>query len=92
MALANLAELATGLALLNGLPENTRGILTGFSIEYLKKARGLLQAECRCEPPECNAQREYTLQGIVTDLAGERVALAHAHWLIGPAKAGGHAD
>lgn len=92
MALANLAELATGLALLNGLPDNTRGILTGFSIEYLKKARGLLQAECRCEVPPGNAQRAYTLQGVITDRSGACVAVAKACWLIGPAAHVAHAD
>ena len=46
MALGNLGEMVTGLALMNSLPDKTRGILTGFSIRYLKKARGMLSADC----------------------------------------------
>src|SRR5947208_2244132 len=34
VALMNLAEMATGLALSYGLPAATRGILTGLSMEY----------------------------------------------------------
>ncbi len=45
MALANLGEMVTGLALMNSLPDSARGILTGFAVDYLKKARG--RADCR---------------------------------------------
>lgn len=86
MALCNLAEMATGLALLNGLPAGARGILGGFSIVYLKKARGLLNAECRCEVPADNRQQELELTGEIRDEAGDVVALAKARWLIGPEK------
>ena len=58
MALADLGEMATGLALMNSLPEQARGILKHFHIDYLKKARGLLTADCRCEIPDGNQQRE----------------------------------
>ena len=37
MALASLRKLASGLALVNSLPVRVRTILTGFSIDYLKK-------------------------------------------------------
>jgi acyl-coenzyme A thioesterase PaaI-like protein len=84
MALANLAEMATGLALMNSLPEQARGILTGFHMEYLKKARGRLCAECRCEIPADNREREYELGGEVRDAGGELVARCRAHWLVGP--------
>jgi len=86
MALANLGEMVTGLALLNSLPDRTRGILTGFSISYLKKARGTLTAECRCEIPNSGDTCELTLTGIIHDTAGDTVATAEARWLIGPEK------
>ena len=84
MALANLAELATGLALMNSLPDQARGILAGFTIDYLKKARGRLRAECRCEIPDSNAEREYLLTGEILNTDDEVVAIARARWLVGP--------
>jgi len=86
MALANLGEMVTGLALMNSLPDRARGILTGFDIDYLKKARGRLTAECRCEIPADNSEREYQLTGEIRDAAGDIVSLAKARWLVGPEK------
>jgi acyl-coenzyme A thioesterase PaaI-like protein len=88
MALANLGELVTGLALLNSLPDGARGILTGFGMDYLKKARGRLAAECRCEIPADNTGQEYDLTGEIRDAHGDVVAIARARWLVGPAAAG----
>jgi acyl-coenzyme A thioesterase PaaI-like protein len=86
MALVNLAELASGLAMLCGLPNNTRGIVTGFSIEYVKKARGRIFAESSFDPPADNTEREYEIEVILKDMAGEDVATAKAKWLVGPAE------
>lgn len=86
MALANLAELVTGLALMNSLPDGARGILAGFSIDYLKKARGTLRAECRCEIPASNVEHEYLLTGEILNADQEIVAIARARWLVGPDK------
>jgi acyl-coenzyme A thioesterase PaaI-like protein len=88
MALANLGELVTGLALMNSLPDNTRGILTAFSIEYLKKARGRLTAECRCPVPVDNTEQTVTLGGEIADLSGDIVTRVEARWLIGPQEDG----
>jgi acyl-coenzyme A thioesterase PaaI-like protein len=84
MALANLGEMVTGLALMNSLPEQARGILAGFEMDYLKKARGRLVAECHCEVPSDNTEREYILGGEIRDAAGDVVAVARARWRIGP--------
>lgn len=84
IALCNLGEMATGLALMNSLPDKTRGILAGLSIEYLKKARGKLVAECRCEIPTDNTEKEYELVGEIRDMEHDMVAVVHARWLIGP--------
>jgi acyl-coenzyme A thioesterase PaaI-like protein len=82
IALGNLGEMATGLALLNGLPENTRAILTGLEVSYRKKARGRLTAECSCLIPETGG--EYVLSGEIRDSTGETVAVVTARWLTGP--------
>ena len=86
MALANLGEMASGLALMNGLPENARGILAGFNIEYLKKARGELLAECRCEVPATNSEREVEVLCEIRNTDGDIVTMVRAQWLIGPEK------
>ena len=84
VALVNLAEAASGLAMMCGLPRNMRGILVGFSIDYMKKARGTLIAECTAPAPEPGVRREYELEATVRDEAGDIVATARPRWLIGP--------
>ncbi len=84
IALANLAEATSGLALMVGLPEHARGILVGFEIEYTKKARGLLVAECACGVPEVTESREHGIEVEIRDRAGDVVARAKARWLLGP--------
>ena len=86
MALANLGEMSTGMALMNGLPDNTRGILAGFHVNYLKKARGMLVAECHCTVPENNHEREIEVLCEIRDATGIVVTEVRAHWLIGPEK------
>ena len=86
IALSNLAEMVTGLTLLNSLPDDTRGILTSIQIQYHKKARGVLTAECVCEIPDTNEEREIQLSGEIKDEANEVVASATATWRIGPEK------
>ena len=86
IALMNLAELSTGLAVLSATPKDARGILTGLSMDYLKKARGKLVAECRCEIPATSERKEYRVRGEIRDATGELVAEANARWLIGPAR------
>jgi acyl-coenzyme A thioesterase PaaI-like protein len=85
VALVNLAEVTTGLALLTALPAEARGILTGFSITYLKKARGRLMAECRCGLPDTSHDAEHDVAATITDAAGDVVARATARWRLGPA-------
>jgi uncharacterized protein (TIGR00369 family) len=46
MALANLAEMTGNLALLAALPDANNMIVTGFAIDYVKKARGAIVATC----------------------------------------------
>jgi uncharacterized protein (TIGR00369 family) len=84
IALMNLAEVTSGLALTYALPVGARAILTGLSIEYRKKARGTLTAEATLEPPRTDERREYEFESSIRDEAGDVVAVARARWLVGP--------
>lgn len=84
IALANLAEVTSGLAMVVGLPEGARSIVTGFSIQYLKKARGPLTAECSTSIVDASVESEHQIESVVRDSAGDVVAKATAHWLVGP--------
>jgi acyl-coenzyme A thioesterase PaaI-like protein len=82
VALVNLAEVTSGTAMLMSLPPGIRGIVTSLSTTYLKKARGRLTAECRCEVPEVLDQLSFDLNTDVRDEAGDVVARATVTWLL----------
>jgi uncharacterized protein (TIGR00369 family) len=84
VALANLAELSTGLALNYALPPDARSILKGLCMEYHKKARGTLTATCDAPVPQSSEEREYQLEAAIRDEAGEVVATARVRWRVGP--------
>lgn len=84
IALINLGEVASGLAVLAGVPDEARGILTHLSIEYLKKARGPIVAESAVDPPEWRTPAEHAVAAVLTDEAGDVVARVTARWKIGP--------
>lgn len=84
VALMNLAEAATGLALLYGMPDGLRSILTGLSIEYHKKARGTLTAEANAPALAPGHDGELEVEGTIRDADGDVVATARARWKVGP--------
>ena len=84
VALMNLAEMATGLALNVGLPDDAWAILVHLEIDYVKKARGTLTSEGTAEPPKTNERREVEVSAVIRDAAGDVVARAAARWLVGP--------
>jgi acyl-coenzyme A thioesterase PaaI-like protein len=84
IALINLGEIASGLAMLSGLPDEARGIVTRLSIEYLKKARGTTTAECTVVPPDWRVSGEHDAVATLKDLEGDVVARVCARWKIGP--------
>jgi acyl-coenzyme A thioesterase PaaI-like protein len=88
VALANLAELTSGLAVAAHLPATSRGILTALRIDYLKKARGTLTAECRSALPE-GGDGTFDVSASIRDAAGDEVARATATWKVGPARPAG---
>jgi acyl-coenzyme A thioesterase PaaI-like protein len=88
IALANLAEVTSGLAMTTGLPATVRSIVTGLEVTYLKKARGTLTAECACDIPTSVTDRlEVPVSATVRDQAGDIVVTATARWLLSPAQA-----
>jgi acyl-coenzyme A thioesterase PaaI-like protein len=84
IALMNLGELATGLATVASLPAASRSILTGLSMEYLKKARGTIAAVCDVTILKTAERTEHSVHGTLTDESGAVVARVTARWLVGP--------
>lgn len=84
IALINLAEATSGLAMNFALPDTVRGIVTKLEIEYLKKARGTLTAECACGVPDVQEDQELLVTADIQNEAGEVVARATVTWRVGP--------
>ena len=93
IALANLGEVTSGLAMITAAPSESRSILVGLSVTYLKKARGTLQATCRCpvtapvvESTEPVVEStEQVVEAEITDGTGAVVATVKATWRLSPA-------
>jgi len=87
IALVNLGEVTSGLAMLSALPPGVRSIVTGLSIEYLKKARGRLEAESIVQAPEnITESTETEVVAEIRDRSGEVVARCTVRWLLSPQK------
>jgi len=84
IALANLAELAGNVALFYSLPDDARFIVSGIEIEYVKKARGTITAIGESPVPRTSARAAYDVTVTMRDAAGEEVAHAILHSLVGP--------
>ncbi len=84
IALANLGELTTGLAMSTALPPTVRGIPTQLTIEYEKKARGRLTTECHCTVPRVTEPVDHTACANIVDAEGDVVARVTVRWRLGP--------
>jgi acyl-coenzyme A thioesterase PaaI-like protein len=84
IALVNLGELATGLAVLSTLSAGMRGIVLDIQAEYLKKARGRITAIAEFElPPLLQDDTACKVEACLQDQSGEIVTRVRATWLIG---------
>jgi acyl-coenzyme A thioesterase PaaI-like protein len=83
IALLNVAEQASGLALLTGLPDGIRGIVTQISMQYFKKARGTIRAVSRVIAPTVTGDVELDVTVDCLDRGGNVVARATVRWRLG---------
>ncbi|MCG6970920.1 MAG: DUF4442 domain-containing protein, partial [Gammaproteobacteria bacterium] len=58
-------------------------IVIQISTDYVKKARGALVAECRCDPPAVTGDMEYTVEAVIKDHEQEVVAKVRVVWRLG---------
>ncbi|MBK6598492.1 MAG: DUF4442 domain-containing protein [Proteobacteria bacterium] len=84
IALANAAELASGLAMLVGLPDGIRGIVVDLSIQYFKKARGTIRAVSTVVVPTVTTGTDLTITADCLDSGRELVARATVRWRLAP--------
>jgi acyl-coenzyme A thioesterase PaaI-like protein len=84
VALANLAELTGNVALAYSLPDDGRFIVAGMSLDYVKKARGTITGQCRCEVPATSARQELEVPVELFDESGDVVVRATLRSLVGP--------
>jgi len=86
IAIANVAEFASGAAMSTALPPGYRGIVTKMQLEYFKKARGVITAEAKTALPDLSVEGEHDFVAEVRDEAGDVVANAVVTWRLGPNK------
>ncbi len=84
IALMNLGEATTGLAMMASIPDDARGIVTHLGMDYLKKARGPLTGECTAPLISSTERKAYDVVADLKNEAGEVVARATARWMVGP--------
>ncbi len=80
IALTNLGEFASGLALVSLFSEDMRGIPVDIHIRFLKKARGKLIAECKTQLPVFSEETEHLVKAEIRNMDNERVSVVEVKW------------
>ena len=84
IALINLGEIATGLAVLSTIGEDMRGIVLKLQADYVKKARGNLTAIAEFNLPQSlDDDTACEVEAELRDQTDEIVAVVKATWLLG---------
>jgi acyl-coenzyme A thioesterase PaaI-like protein len=82
IALMNLGEVSTGLAVLYSVDGIGRGIITSLKMDYLKKSRGTITATCDAVVPTSAGRHDVLVESFLRDDTGDVVAKATAVWRI----------
>src|SRR5690606_32611759 len=80
VALMNLGEAVTGLAVMTTLPPGARGIVRELAMEYVKKARGPITGEADVTVPLPGGTHDFDAHGVLRNSVGEVVARVRARW------------
>ncbi len=88
LALANVGELASGLAVAASLPPGYRFIVTRLEVQYLAKARGTVVAVSDFKLPDGEPPAEVDVPVRVLDAAGTEVVRVTVGNRIGPTRSG----
>jgi acyl-coenzyme A thioesterase PaaI-like protein len=86
IALANLVEVTGNIALAYTLPDDGRFIISGMSLEYLKKARGRITGVCEMPVIDSSERKEHEIHVQLLDEGGDVVVRGTLLSLVGPKK------
>lgn len=84
IALANIAELTSGLPLAYAVMPAGRTILLSLTVDFVKKARGTLTATSSFVAPSAERESDIEIPVEVRDESNDVVARARARWRVGP--------
>jgi acyl-coenzyme A thioesterase PaaI-like protein len=84
IALANLGEMASGLAMLGAVGDDVRAIVTRLEIDFHAKARGEVRATGSASPPAVTAPIDAEALAEIDDEGGVRVATVRVTWRLAP--------
>lgn len=86
IALMNLAEITSGLAMMAGLPPTVRGIVTTLTMTYHKKAHGTIRGVAHVTVPAVTEDRDFDVVAELFDRDGTLVATGNVRWRLGPVR------